>query len=107
MYRQTLEGQPLSIEQGTASVPDDGYYYVVLRGAIEGRFKSLNKAVFRFRELKRTLDYKPVEATTLTVEELRRHDMETLSNKALIWTEEDFARVQRKTQGKKGTRSAG
>jgi hypothetical protein len=107
MYRQTVDGCPLSIEQGTAKVPDDGYYYVLLRGEVAGRFRALNKAAACFRELKRTLGYKPPEAENLPVEEIRRREMETMSNKALIWTEEDFARVQRKTLGKKGTRSAG
>lgn len=88
-------------------MPDDGYYYVILKGEVAGRFKSLNKAVARYNELKETLDLKPIEVPELPAEELWQRDMENMSNKRLIWTEEDFVRVERRTRGKKGTRSAG
>jgi len=107
VYRQAVEGHGLSVEQDTPATPNDGYYYVIFRGEHFGRFRSLSRALTRYNELKSTLNLERTDAPKPSLEDLRRLDMETMSNKALIWTEEDFSRVQRKTQGKKGTRSAG
>lgn len=107
MYRQALVKHNLSVEQGTPAVPDDGQYYVVSEGNIVGGFKSLKRALACYNNLKAALDIKRTPPAKPTTEDLLRLQMETMSNKALIWSEEDFVRVQRKTQGKKGTRSAG
>lgn len=107
MYRQTLEGHDLSVEEGTPSVPADGRYYVLFEGEVVGRFRSLAKALERYREIKKDLDLPNVAQSPLSPEELRRREMEAMSNKRLLWTDEDFARVERKTRGKKGTRSSG
>ena len=107
MYRQGLEEHQLFLIQGTPEVPDDGYYYVLFQGEIAGRFRSLKQATSRYQELRKQLNLKPREVPKLTVEELRQRELDTVSNKRLLWTEEDFTRVDRKTRGKKGTRSAG
>jgi hypothetical protein len=107
MYRQGLEEHQLFVLQGTPEVPDDGSYYVLFRGDVVGRFRSLKQATARYQELRSRLNLKPREVPKLTVEELRQRELETVSNKRLLWTDEDFARVDRKTRGRKGTRSAG
>lgn len=107
MYRQSLDDYGLSLEQGTSKVPADGYFYVLLNGEIEGRFRSLKQAQKKFKELRMELGVKAVEALPPDPADIRRRELETMSNKALIWTDEDFNRVSRATSGKKGTRSAG
>jgi len=100
MYRQKLEGHDLSIEQETENVPADGYYYVLHRGAHQGRFRSLAQATRRYNELKAALRIEVAPPPPPTFEEIRRREMESMSNKSLIWDEEDFKRVERKTTGK-------
>jgi hypothetical protein len=101
MYRQSLTGYPLSIEEGTKGVPNDGRYYVIHNGAKVGGFRSLAQATKRYMEIKATLDL-PARGDTggLSIDEVRRLDMERMSNKALIWSPEDFARVDRKTRAR-------
>ena len=105
MYRQAISD--LSLEEGTPRVANDGHYYVILRGQIIGRFRSLAKAQAKFGDLKKTLHLKPTKSPPPSPTDMLQREMETMSNKELIWTEEDFIRVERKTRGKRGTRSAG
>lgn len=102
MYRQSLPGHDLSIEQGTAAVPADGFFYVLHRGASEGRFRTLAQARRCYLKIKESLAPLPSSspAARPSFGELRRREMEAQSNKALIWADEDFARVARKTQGR-------
>ena len=55
MYRQQLPGHELAIEQGTPAVPDDGFYYVLYRGARQGRYRTLAQASRRYQQLRATL----------------------------------------------------
>jgi hypothetical protein len=107
VYRQSLDAYALSLEAGTPSVPNDGWYYVMFKAEILGRFRSLTKAQAAFAAKRKSLNIAPVEAPPVSPEEVRRRELETISNKRLLWTDEDFSRVSKKTQGKKGTRSAG
>jgi hypothetical protein len=50
-YRQTLPAAGLSIERHTGRVPDDGHYYVLVRGNIKGRYRALKQAQARYKEL--------------------------------------------------------
>lgn len=43
-YRQQLPALELSIESLTDSVPDDGWWYLMQRGELLGRFRSLKLA---------------------------------------------------------------
>jgi hypothetical protein len=52
-YRQASERVELSIEQDTENVPNDGLYYVLLKGQVVGRYRHLRKAQQTYRE---TLD---------------------------------------------------
>jgi hypothetical protein len=101
VYRQRLPDYELSIEQLTANVPDDGYYYVVLRGSLEGRFRSLGQAKSLYAHLKAEIGYQPpAPPEPASPEEIQQRRMGAQSNKTLLWTAEDFARVERKTRGR-------
>ena len=58
-YRQAIADLSLSLERGTARVPGDGYYYIVLRGEVQGRFRTLRQAQVKYKELVATTGYKP------------------------------------------------
>jgi hypothetical protein len=58
-YRQAVPAIQLSLERLTAAVPDDGYYYVLKDGKVEGRFRSLKRAQARYKELLAASDYEP------------------------------------------------
>ncbi len=101
MYRQKLPGYDLSIEQLTARVPGDGYYYVLLNGVERGRFKSLSQATNLYARLKTEVGFQPPpKPKPLTPEQIRQREMDAQSNKSLLWTAEDFERVDRKTRGR-------
>lgn len=101
MYRQRVDGYDLSIERGTPSVPADGYYYVILRGEQRGRFRSLAQATRLYAQLKAEMGYQaPPAAPSPSADELHRRHMDAQSNKSLLWTDEDYARVDRKTRGR-------
>jgi hypothetical protein len=65
-YRQCIPPIDLSLERYTESVPKDGYYYVLLRGEIKGRFRTRNAAAELYTGLLRQTGYKPppVDKTT-------------------------------------------
>jgi len=102
MYRQTLTGHDLSVEEGTENVPNDGFYYVFLQGVQKGRFRTLKLAIKTYESLKNTLNLPPRSNTPPPpLAEILRREMETQSNKSLIWEQEDFIRVQKST-GRRG-----
>lgn len=101
MYSQRLPAYELSIEQSTENVPADGYYYVVLRGSVKGRFRSLGQAKHFYARLKAEVGYEPPpQPEPASPEEMQHRRMAAQSNKTLLWTAEDFARVDRKTRGR-------
>ncbi len=99
LSRQTLGSHGLSVESGTSAGPDDGYYYVRLRGEVMGRFKAKSRALAKYAEIKATL---PIERTPARIDAagILRREMAAVSNKELLWTREDFARVERMTRGR-------
>ncbi len=106
MYRQKVDGHELSTEKDTAAVPSDGYYYVRFKGEIVGRHRTLKAAQRQFSELKAGIVTKQPQVHKPSVAEVQLQIMSRMSNKELFWTEEDFVRVDRRTRGKKGTRSS-
>jgi len=65
-YRQSIPQIDLSLERYTESVPSDGYYYVVLRSEIRGRFRTKNAALELYRELLQETGYTPPPAESAT-----------------------------------------
>jgi len=100
VYRQRLPNYPLSIEEGTEGLPADGWFYVIHDGATVGRFRSLSQAQKAYKGIKDTLDLAPVEAPPPNFADIRRREMDAMSNKSILWTDEDFNRVDRKTKGR-------
>ena len=62
-YRQSMPSVGLSIERCTEAVPPDGYYYILSKGSILGRFKGLKQAQARYRELLKANGYTPPQQT--------------------------------------------
>jgi hypothetical protein len=52
MFRQTIERFALSIEEGTANVPDDGRYYVIEDGVTGKGYRSLRDAIASYEKRK-------------------------------------------------------
>jgi hypothetical protein len=67
----------------------------------------LPRAQAAFAERRKALNIQPVQVPPPSPQEVRERELDTMSNKRLLWTDEDFIRIAKKTQGKKGTRSAG
>ncbi len=59
LYRQSIPAIGLSLERATANVPNDGWFYVLLRGEIKGRFRTKAAAVTAYRALVDESGYKP------------------------------------------------
>jgi hypothetical protein len=58
-YRQSIAAVGLAIERGTPAVPDDGYFYVLFAGQIQGRYRTLKQAQAQYREILSNQDWKP------------------------------------------------
>lgn len=59
LYRQSIPAIDLSLERSTGNVPDDGYFYVLSKGGIKGRFRTKNKALVMYRALLEESGHKP------------------------------------------------
>jgi hypothetical protein len=82
-------------------VANDGWFYVRHEGQVRGRFRSLAQATKRYQEIKQTLDIAPLAPPPpVSVAEAWGRELEARSNKSLFWTDDDFARVDRKTRGR-------
>jgi hypothetical protein len=58
-YRQSIAAVGLAIERGTSAVPDDGHFYVLFAGQMQGRHRTLKKAQAQYREILSNQDWKP------------------------------------------------
>lgn len=64
MYRQSVPAIGLSLERATERVPKDGFFYVLLKDEIKGRFRTKSKALSLYRSLLEESGYKPQPAET-------------------------------------------
>jgi hypothetical protein len=75
MLKTYYRGSPVSLEQGTESVPDDGKYYLLLNGQIVDSFRSLKKAKEAYRQLLADVDFEPkTKEAEVDGEEIRRRE---------------------------------
>lgn len=89
----------MSLERGTENVPDDGHYYLIVRGEIAKRFRNEKAARTEYLALRAVyLAAHPVVKEKVDLERVISDDQIRLSNKELIWDSEDFARVERATK---------
>ena len=58
-FRQSVPPIGLSIERHTPNVPSDGWYHVVLQGAIKGSFRQKRQAEQLYRSILAESGYKP------------------------------------------------
>ena len=58
-YRQSIPAIGLSLERGTADIPKDGYFYVLLNGEIKGRFRAMKQALALYKSLLEDSGYTP------------------------------------------------
>ncbi len=58
-YRQSIAAVGLAIECGTSAVPDDGHFYVVFAGQIQGRHRTLRKAQVQYNAIMAHQDWRP------------------------------------------------
>jgi hypothetical protein len=58
-YRQSISAIGLSLERGTADVPKDGHFYVLLNGVVKGRFRTMRQALALYKSLLKESGYTP------------------------------------------------
>jgi hypothetical protein len=58
-YRQSIAAIGLSLERGTANVPNDGHFYVLLNSKIKGRFRAMRRALALYKSLLEESGYTP------------------------------------------------
>ena len=59
LYRQSIPAIHLSLERATENVPNDGWFYVLLRDEIKGRFRTKSEALALYRTLLSESGYTP------------------------------------------------
>lgn len=99
MYRVMHPLAECSIEQGTNRVPDDRGFYVLSKGEIIRRFRTLAEAKKLYAQLIRPFA-SPGTRQKISLTELVVLDMARVSNQALFWEPEDFARYDRNRRGR-------
>ena len=62
-YRQAVPAIGLSLERSTGRVPDDGCYYVLLRGELKGRHRTLKPAKIQYKDLLAASGWEPARTT--------------------------------------------
>lgn len=70
-YRQAIPAIGLSVERDTARVPSDGYYYVLLEGEAQGRYRSLRQAQTQYKQLLADSGWRPDPAERTAVDPAR------------------------------------
>ncbi len=99
VFRQSFPAADLSLERGTDAVPSDGLFHLLVSGRIVKSFRSAKAARAEYQKLRRAyLDQHPVQRSAVDVHDVLRDDFNRLSNKELIWTPEDFERIERMTR---------
>ncbi len=79
MFKMYCEGAPVSLEQGTESVPDDGRYYLLLDDQVVNSFRSLKKAREAYRQLLADVGFEPkAREVELDPEEVRRKERQAI-----------------------------
>jgi predicted DNA-binding protein len=58
-YKQSVPAIGVSLERGTANVPRDGYFYVLVNGEIRGRFRGMRRALAFYKSLLEQSGYTP------------------------------------------------
>ncbi len=75
MLKIYYRGAPASLEQNTDAVPNDGKFYLLLRGEIVKAFRSLKKAKEAYRQFLKVIGFElEVKRVESDPEEARRRE---------------------------------
>ena len=85
-YRQSILAIGLSLERSTERVPNDGYFYVLLKSEIKGRFRTKASALAAYRALLKETGYKP-PATESSVDPSRESVERYMDELEAYWLE--------------------
>jgi|GEM_PF-3071206 hypothetical protein len=105
-YLVKMERASLSVEQGTPNVPDDGKYYIVHRGCVVGKYKSLKQAEKLYKKILSELNLPPLPGTPPEEQEAiqsKQNAYESVDKMAF----ETFARSKQRTMKRGKTRTFG
>jgi hypothetical protein len=101
-YRQVIAVLDLAIERGTKRVPGDGYFYVVLKGEILGRYRTLKAALQRYKGILSEHGWKPEPAGARPVDPATQAVERYMDSLETYW---DSAHQHRRRGGKTMYRS--
>ena len=105
-YLVKMERAGLSIEQGTGNVPDDGRYYVIYKGQVAGKFRSLKQAEKLYKAILSELNLPPLSGVS-------PEEKKALQLKQAAYSEVDkmafetFAKARQRTMKRGKTRTFG
>lgn len=98
-FFQSFPVAGISLERATENVPDDGRFHLLVNGKIIGSFRSEKQAQGCYQELRHAyVSEHTIEKVKANFNEVMQRELETLTNKELLWTDEDYARIDRKTK---------
>lgn len=86
-YKHFIPRIGLSIEQNTASVPNDGKFYIINKGKITGGFRSRKLAEEKFRELVKESGFKPELHPKEQLDPMNESAESYTISKSIFWAE--------------------
>jgi len=96
LYRQATPAIGLSLERATDRVPEDGFFYVLLKGEIKGRFRAKSKALSLYKSLLEQSGHKP-QPVQASVDAARENVERYLDELESYWSD---SHTHRKRGGK-------
>ena len=86
LYRQAIPAIGLSLERATDRVPEDGFFYVLLKGEIKGRFRTKSKALSLYKSLLEQSGHKP-QPVQASVDAARENVERYLDDVEAYWSD--------------------
>lgn len=86
MFRQSIPAIDLSLERSTENVPNDGYFYVLSKGAIKGRFRTKSKALSLYKALLEQSGHRP-QPVQVSVDAARENVERYLDDLESYWSD--------------------
>jgi len=103
MFKQQVTAIGLSVEQGTNSVPDDGRFYVVLKGELVFSSRSKSAALTHYRGLRDgLLKDAGIDQKAPDPEETRRRERQFYDFQAVMSESRQQRAMKAKRKGGKG-----
>lgn len=86
LFRQSIPAIDLSLERSTENVPNDGYFYVLSKGEIKGRFRTKSKALSLYRALLEQSGHRP-QPVQVSVDAARENVERYLDELESYWSD--------------------